>query len=342
MKKPTRITTFSKILLVLSAIFLIINIFWPIWQIELYAPQYPEGLELQIYADSLAGDVEIINGLNHYIGMKTLHTEDFIEFSILKYILILFALCFIGVALVGRKKWLYVLFVVFVLFCVAAMVDFYRWNYNYGHDLDPHAAIKVPGMAYQPPLIGYKQLLNFGAYSIPDKGGFLFIGAGILILTAVLIESGAMRRVFRKRRSTVITGMLAGIIAFSSCSEPGPQPVTMNKDMCAHCKMNITNAHFATQLLTQKGRHYLFDDITCMADFVNEHNEIEYNLFYAADFSEPTHFIDVDKAMFFKSDSLRSPMGGNIAAFAEKDSLEMYMQKFGGNEIQWSLILSSK
>src|SRR5687768_3111707 len=132
MKKTTGITTFSKILLVLAGIFLIANIFLPIWQIELYAPQYPEGLELQIYADSLAGDVEIINGLNHYIGMKTLHTEDFVEFRVLKYIFIFFALCFVAVAMVGRKKLLYVLFGVFVLFAVVAMIDFYRWNYNYG------------------------------------------------------------------------------------------------------------------------------------------------------------------------------------------------------------------
>ena len=69
-----------------------------------------------------------------------------------------------------------------------AMVDFYRWNYDYGHDLDPSAAIKVPGMAYQPPIFGYKQLLNFGAYSIPDIGGWLFIAAGLFLLIAVLKE----------------------------------------------------------------------------------------------------------------------------------------------------------
>src|SRR5688572_14750532 len=198
MIRPGGITVFSKVLLGLSGIFLIANIFLPIWQIELYAPQYPEGLELQIYADSLAGDVEIINGLNHYIGMKTLHTEDFIEFSILKYIFIFFAVFFVAVAIVGRKKWLYILFGVFVLFAVVSMADFYRWNYDYGHNLDPKAAIKVPGMAYQPPLIGYKQLLNFGAYSIPDTGGFFLVAAGLLILIAVLIESGLVKKIFRK------------------------------------------------------------------------------------------------------------------------------------------------
>ena len=61
------------------------------------------------------------------------------------------------------------------------MYDFWRWEYNYGHNLNPDAAIIVPGMAYQPPLIGFKQLLNFGAYSMPDIGGWIFVSAGALV-----------------------------------------------------------------------------------------------------------------------------------------------------------------
>ena len=77
----------SRILLMLSGVLLLFIIKVPIWRIELNAPQYPEGLGLLIHADGIKGDVEIINGLNHYIGMKTLHTEDFIEFTILPYLI---------------------------------------------------------------------------------------------------------------------------------------------------------------------------------------------------------------------------------------------------------------
>ena len=162
--------------------------FVPIWRIDLDAPQYPEGLRLLIYANKLGGDFDIINGLNHYIGMKTLHANDFIEFTVLPYIIGFFALLFIIVAAVGNKKFMYVLLGLFAAFGILAMVDFWRWEYNYGHNLDPKAAIIVPGMAYQPPLIGYKQLLNFGAYSIPDIGGWIFIAVGILLLIFVIIE----------------------------------------------------------------------------------------------------------------------------------------------------------
>ena len=74
---------------------LVFVLFNPIWRIELAAPQYPEGLMILINANGLGGDVEIINGLNHYIGMKTLHNEDFIEFKILPYLISIFSLFFI-------------------------------------------------------------------------------------------------------------------------------------------------------------------------------------------------------------------------------------------------------
>ncbi|MEY4383578.1 MAG: hypothetical protein RI995_1120, partial [Bacteroidota bacterium] len=75
--KSASLNTSSRIILFISAFILLAVNFLPIWRIELDAPQYPEGLALQIYADDIKGNVDIINGLNHYIGMKTLHKEDF-------------------------------------------------------------------------------------------------------------------------------------------------------------------------------------------------------------------------------------------------------------------------
>ena len=69
-----------------------------------------------------------------------------------------------------------------------AFYDFYQWLYDYGHNLNPHAAIKVPGMTYQPPMLGYKQLLNFLAGSFPDIGGYLVIIAALGIVGVVIRE----------------------------------------------------------------------------------------------------------------------------------------------------------
>lgn len=184
----------TRILSVIGGICLIIVIFLPIWKIELDAPQYPEGLVMKIHANKLAGDVEIINGLNHYIGMRTLHADDFVEFAVLPYILALLGLFGLLTAFVNKKWFFFVWAGSLVLFAILAMVDFYIWEYNYGHNLDPTAPIQVPGMAYQPPLIGFKQLLNFGAYSIPDLGGWLMFGVGFMLVFLAYLEIKTMKK----------------------------------------------------------------------------------------------------------------------------------------------------
>ncbi len=178
----------SKLFLLITGLLFFGALFVPMWQIQLDAPQYPEGLVLRLHANKIGGDVEIINGLNHYIGMATLHTENFFEFTVLPYIFSVFALISIVLIWIAKRKAVLVFLFTYVFFIALAAVDFYRWNYQYGHNLDPNAAIRVPGMAYQPPLIGYKQLLNFGAYSIPDTGGWMLAVAGVLLSLVVLKE----------------------------------------------------------------------------------------------------------------------------------------------------------
>lgn len=186
--KTTNLSLLSKVMLVVVGLLFTASLFLPLWRIELDAPQYPEGLTLQLHANKIAGDVDIINGLNHYIGMATLHTENFFEFTILPYFFGTFALIAFALIFINRRKAVLVFLITFVLFIAISAVDFYRWNYEYGHNLDPNAAIIVPGMAYQPPLLGFKQLLNFGAYSIPDVGGWLLTAAGIILSVIVWME----------------------------------------------------------------------------------------------------------------------------------------------------------
>ena len=192
--KNNSLSKLSKILLITSGIGLIISIFVPLWAIYLEAPQYPEGLAMYLWASKITGEYEIISGLKHYIGMKQIHQEDFWEFKVLPYALGFFAaLCFL-VAFLNKKKWLYAIAILFVVFGVAFMVDFWLWEYDYGHNLDPNAAIVVPGMSYQPPLIGFKQLLNFGAYSYPNIGGGIMFGVALILAILAFIE-------FRKPKS---------------------------------------------------------------------------------------------------------------------------------------------
>lgn len=173
-------------LLLLAILTLVPAFFTPLWEIALWAPQYPEGLNMKIWIDHLSGNVDTINGVNHYIGMKHIGQEMFPEFTFLKYIV--GALIGLGLVffLVGKRWSLYTFFALISLFGVGILVDMYLWGYDYGHNLDPSAAIKVPGMSYQPPLLGYKELLNFLAYSGPDLGSWILIGGTVLLIVAIV------------------------------------------------------------------------------------------------------------------------------------------------------------
>jgi copper chaperone NosL len=326
-----------RVILILCSAALVGVLFVPMWRIELSAPQYPEGLTMFIYPNKLGGNIDIINGLNHYIGMKTLHANDFMEFTILPYIISFYALAFLLAGIIGRKKILYVLFVLFISFAVLSMVDFWRWEYNYGHNLDPHAAIILPGMTYQPPLIGFKQLLNFGAYSVPDIGGWIFVGVGVLVLFCAVITFRMDRN---KSRLQKLAGSIFGtfmLINIASCNV-GPEPIKIGIDNCVFCKMTISDVRFGAEIVTKKGKVFKFDDVYCVLSFLQENNfdRTQVKEIYLTDFSNGHSLIKAGEAFLLKCEALRSPMGGDITAFSNADSLKSVMNEYNGPVLHWN------
>jgi copper chaperone NosL len=164
-----------------AALLLLVTRVAPLWHIGLKAPQYPEGLGMYIWADRITGqkpnDLNSINGLNHYIGMKPIVPESIPELRLMPLVVAGLVAAGLLAALRGRRAPLYAWTAAFALGAVIGLADFWRWGYDYGHDLSPDAAIRIPGMSYQPPLVGTKQLLNFEATSLPAAGGWVALAA---------------------------------------------------------------------------------------------------------------------------------------------------------------------
>jgi copper chaperone NosL len=199
----------TRVMLMIAALLMALAYVAPLWQISLEAPQYPEGLGMSIWIDTITGqqpnDLNSINNLNHYIGMKAIVPDAIPELRAMP--LIVGALLAFGLlaAAIGRRSLLYVWTISFVLAAAAGLVDFWQWGYDYGHNLDPTAAIKVPGLSYQPPLIGSKQLLNFTAHSWPGLGGVAIAAALLIGVALCLIElrrQGLSARQLRRTQSS--------------------------------------------------------------------------------------------------------------------------------------------
>ncbi len=185
MKKQTRLG------FILAALLLIPVFFTPIWSITLTAPQYSDGLGMYIWVDDITGhsrhDIQNINILNHYVGMQEIDPSTVPTLEIMPWV-IGFLMAFAVVVGAFGYRWMAWLWIaLFVIAGIAGMVDFYMWGYDYGHNLNPRAAIKIPDMSYQPPLIGSDQLLNIRATSWP-YWGTLWIGLSLMTGAAVTVR----------------------------------------------------------------------------------------------------------------------------------------------------------
>jgi copper chaperone NosL len=332
-----RMSNISRILVALASLALVAIYFLPVWFIFLVAPQYPEGLTMNIWLDKITGEVEIINGLNHYIGMKHISEEMFPEFGYMIYIVAVLIAFGLVVAVTGKRILLSVFNILLVALGFAAMYDFYAWGYKYGHELDPRAAIQVPGLTYQPPLVGHKTLLNFDAYSYPDIGGWVVIGVAMIFFGVWIYEWKRQRinkKTMNKHSIPAKLASVACLVIFASCNAE-PESFQYGKDQCEDCRMTIMDPHFAAQLVTKKGRVFKFDDAHCLVSYQKKNDAKEVKTTVFNDFATEK-FVDAEKAFFVQSPMLKSPMNGNAAAFASKEVAMAKAKETGGTVLTWN------
>lgn len=339
-----KITTISRALLAIGAVALLVMLKVPIWNIYLTAPQYPEGLEMKIWHNTLTGDVNIISALNHYIGMRAISVEMFPEFQYLGNVIIgVAALCLVLAAL-GRWWSALVYWIVLAVADTLALYDFWRWGYDYGHNLNPEAPIVIPGMAYQPPVLGYKKLLNFEAWSLPDIGGWILMVVTGISLFVVVYEwwRNRKQKSHRVAGTTTAGSMAAAVLlpfVLSHCTT-GPRPLNYGTDACSFCKMTLMDQHYGAELVTKKGKIYVFDDANCFVMFLKkgEVKPEEAAGHFFADYAHPGTLVEAGKAIFLRSDGLKTPMASGFAAFADQPGLDAVKAQAGGEVLNWKQV----
>lgn len=329
----------TRILLAIGSLLLVITYFVPLWQIMLWAPQYPEGLTMKIWHNTLSGNIDIINGLNHYIGMKHISVEMFPEFGFIGIFLGVLIVVGLAAAIFASVRMLFAFTLLSYIYAVAALWDFWRWGYEYGHHLDPNAAIKVEGMSYQPPLIGYKNLLNFTAFSGPDTGAWVLIavcGMATALWWWEYFKGKKKKSIAGKSKGVLVMALLT-VITFLGCSS-GPVPIRYGKDGCTACKMTLTDKRFGAEIVTQKGKIFIFDDLNCLTGYLKAGTVAEKDIgqIVSVDFKNTGAFVDVQKAFFLQNDAIKSPMRGDVAAFSTlQDRNAVKAEIGGGKEMNW-------
>lgn len=192
----------ASILMIIGALLLLGLFKFPLWNIQLGAPQYPDGLGMNIYITGIEGeeefDIKNIDGLNHYIGMKTIpKAEEMWEFRVFPIAIKIMAGLGVLIGLLGffnkiGANWFLGWFILMSILGIYGMYDFNLWLIDYGTNLNPHAIMKMTfpdgsPMTYKPPLFGHEKMLNFDVTSMPAKGGYLMFAGMILTAIAFLV-----------------------------------------------------------------------------------------------------------------------------------------------------------
>ncbi len=137
-----------------------------------------------------------------------------------------------------------------------------------------------------------------------------------------------------KVKAVVIAALMA-----TACGHSGPEAINLNKDDCDNCKMSISDKRFACEIVTEKGKVYKFDDVSCLMGFKGDNSEKMANAtYYISNFLSPNELLKADGLFFVEGENVASPMGGNIAAFLNGDSAKEYEARWQAQSTKWSNI----
>ena len=177
----------ARLMLLAAAVLLVATYCFPLWNLTMFAPQYPQGLRLDIYSYTLVGgnhgqDVKEINLLNHQIGMRELVNESFTEW--MPFVIGALGLLVLRAAVHGTVAALVDVTMLFVYFSGFSLWSFGYTLYRYGHDLSPEAAMQVP--PFMPPMFGSQQIANVEVYSYPGPASYALAGVVVLLFSALV------------------------------------------------------------------------------------------------------------------------------------------------------------
>jgi hypothetical protein len=177
-------------LLLVARVLLLVSLFLPYWHMELQAPQYPDGLHMTAYLNALTGDVAEIDGLNHYIGMRSLYEAAEIERMVGVFVMIAFVVM-LELAAYIHTRWAVLLVVPVVFFPIVFLLDLHLWMRHFGLNLDPEAPLSNAVKPFVPTAMGKGGIGQFVTIATPGTGLILASIASIVLVLALFFHRRA-------------------------------------------------------------------------------------------------------------------------------------------------------
>ncbi len=187
-------------LLLVARVLLLVSLFLPYWHMELQAPQYPDGLHMTAHLNALSGDVAEIDGLNHYIGMRSLYEAAEIERMVGVFVMIAFVVM-LELAAYIHTRWAVILVVPVVFFPVVFLLDLHLWMKHFGLNLDPHAPLSNAVKPFVPTAMGKGGIGQFVTIATPGAGLILASVASFVLILALFFHRRAYLPLIKQQKS---------------------------------------------------------------------------------------------------------------------------------------------
>ncbi len=189
-------------LLGLAALLLLTSMFLPYWKLTLLAPQYPDGLKMEAYVNHVSGDVDEIDELNHYIGMRPLKEAAQLERS--SSIILISSLILLVIGGIYTHSPFALFFAIpAICYPFVFLGDMYFWMHNFGMNLNPHAPLSSAVKPFVPPLLGEGLVGQFKTIATWEIGLILSITASVLLIVGMVYHRKAYKPLFETEVHTV-------------------------------------------------------------------------------------------------------------------------------------------
>jgi hypothetical protein len=99
--------------------------------------------------------------------------------------------------------------------------------------------------------------------------------------------------------------------------------------------MTLGDPRFAAELVSRTGLVTPFDDVGCLASHVADADSAAIHSIWASDYLEPDSIVAVERLVFLKTDSVRTPMSYGIVAVRPGPRADSLAVALGANRWTW-------
>ena len=130
---------------------------------------------------------------------------------------------------------------------------------------------------------------------------------------------------------------LLSLFGVLSACNPEGKPINYGEDKCEYCRMSIVDNQFGCEIVTNKGKVFMFDAVECMVNYLdrNVEDESTIELMLTNTYDKPGSLTNAIECYYLKSTNMPSPMGMYLNPFYDEAKALKNQETNTGTIYKW-------